>query len=367
MFLKQLQLTNYKNHADNQLTFEKRVNIFIGNNGMGKTNLLDAIHMLCFGKSYFSAKEIHIRNYQSDFYRVSGNMIKGKHTDKIAIKHDGKNKVIEVDGVVIPSLIEFLGNYPVTMICPGDIELVTGGSELRRRFLDQLISQLDKNYLNDIIHYNRILKQRNASLKNTSSRKTLQMLLEPFNAQLVQRGNRIYEKRKEFFDVFSPDFADKYKQISDSSEQVGLTYASQLDTTPFEKGLIKNEERDIVLKRSTFGIHRDDMALSLDGHVLRNVASQGQIKSTVLALKLAQLDTLNKSYEDHPILLLDDIFDKLDPNRIKHLLRELISNKNGQLFITDAFKHRLVDLLEEAAIKDYAIWEIIDGKVESVH
>jgi DNA replication and repair protein RecF len=363
MFLEQLHLINFKNHTDTRLVFDKRVNIFTGNNGMGKTNLLDAIHLLCFGKSYFTSREMHIRHFDATFYRVSGKIRRKNRSEKVVVKQDGKTKTIEVDDVVIPSLLEFLGNYPVTMICPGDIELITGGSELRRKFLDQLLCQLDKNYLSDLILYNKVLKQRNALLKNGINRPSGAILLEPLNRQMIPPGIRIYQRRKEFLADFAHTFQQKYTHISNDREVITLVYQSALDLTEFEAGFSKYMEKDILLKRTTFGIHRDDISLELDGFPVNKTGSQGQIKTAVLALKLAQLDTLYQSHLDNPILLLDDIFDKLDPDRIKQLLTELIQQKKGQLFITDAFKHRLGKLLEDTGIDDYCLWEVINGKV----
>jgi len=367
MYLQELKLNHYKNHSDTKLKFRKGVNVFVGNNGAGKTNLLDAIHIACYGKSYFSNREAHIKQYEASYYRVEARIIQKDLPEKVVVKYDGQAKSIEVDGVVIAGLVDFLGRYPVTMISPGDIELVHGGSEIRRKFLDQILCQTDRLYLESLIQYNRLLKQRNTFLKNPYHEKSARILIDSWNGQLTSHGEVIYEARVRFMEVLRGHFDEQYRKISDEKDVIHLKYQSQLLKQSFTDGLTRSWEKDKVLKRTTFGVHKDDLSLEKDDYLIARVASQGQIKSTVLALKLAQLTYLRSHLESTPILLLDDIFDKLDPNRIKNLLLELVKHQKCQVFITDAFKNRLSNLLDEIIPDEYDTWLIDNGNASLIN
>lgn len=365
MYIEKLKLNNYKNHQATQLKLDERVNIFVGNNGMGKTNLLDGLYMVCYGRSYFSTKEIHIKNYDAGYYRLEAKVYKQGSHEKAVVKHDGKQKLIEVDDVAIESMVEYLGRYPVIMISPGDIELVYGGSEVRRRFLDQILSQVDKTYLKHLMAYNRVLKQRNAFLKQMGDRaKQNAHLVEAWNTQMGTHGAAVFNVRHKFLEELELLFKRKYDLLGGQQDDVALSYKSQLLSDDFHEGLSKHWEKDVVLRRSNFGVHRDDILLQKDSMLLRKVGSQGQIKTAVLALKLAQIEHIRATFGYLPIVLLDDIFDKLDPLRIKNLIKELVCEQQGQIFITDAFKLRLVDLLHDINLPSYKVWVIQDGEAE---
>lgn len=367
MYLQELKLNHYKNHTDTKLKFRSGVNVFVGNNGEGKTNLLDAIHIACYGRSYFSNREVHIKQYDASFYRVEARIIQKNMPEKVVVKYDGQAKTIEVDGVAIAGLVDFLGRYPVTMISPGDIELVHGGSEVRRKFLDQILSQTDRAYLESLIQYSRVLKQRNTFLKNPYNEKSARILIESWNGQLTEHGVVIYQARVKFMELLNEHFNEQYRKISDDKDVILLKYRSQLQKQSFADGMATSWEKDKILKRTNFGIHKDDLSLEKDDFLISRVASQGQIKSTVLALKLAQLTYLKSHLKSSPILLLDDIFDKLDPNRIKNLLLELVTHQKCQVFITDAFKNRLSDLLDEIIPDEYDTWIIEDGHASKIN
>jgi len=363
MFLQSIKLTNFKNHKATSLTFDNLINVFVGNNGSGKTNLLDAIFMVCYGKSYFSSREVHILNHESEFYRLEASIRQGAHPEKAIIKYDGQQKTITVDDVEISSLVEYLGRYPVAMISPGDIELIYGGSEVRRRFIDQVLSQSDRSYLDKLILYTRVLKQRNAFLKTHFSDKSAAILTSAWNQQLSDLGTFIHNKRTAFIDQFKTCFDLAYSAVAADRDKIDLEYTSALYNTDFKEGLLAHWEKDKILRRTTFGVHKDDLTLTKDGFPVSKEGSQGQIKSAVLALKLAQIVYLREQIHSNPILILDDIFDKLDPMRIRNLIAELVHTQQCQLFISDAFKTRLASILEEIAPGGYAIWGVEQGIV----
>ena len=367
MELLSIKIDHFKNHSRTRLKLLPSINIFTGNNGSGKTNLLDAIHMLCFGRSYFSSRESHIKQIGADYYRLEAIMLKNGISEKVVIKFDGQTKSIEIDDVLIPSLLEFVGRYPVTMICPGDVELVYGGSELRRKLLDQTLCQTDPKYLQALIQYNKVLKQRNAYLKQTHPQRINSILLEPWNNLLHHYGQYIYEARTQFCEHFYPLVLSQYTKLADRQDGIQLAYHSQLHDTTIQAGLVQTLDKDVMLRRTNFGIHKDDLAIQKEDFQLSKTGSQGQIKSTVLAIKLAQIHYLTQKLGTAPILLLDDIFDKLDPHRIKNLLRELFEAYNCQVCITDAFKHRLSDLCDQIAPGHFQMWWVESGQVNPIN
>jgi DNA replication and repair protein RecF len=367
MQITSIKTDHYKNHKRTHLKLSPTINIFTGNNGSGKTNLLDALHMICFGRSYFSSRESHIKQIGADFYRIEALIQKKGVQEKVVIKFDGQTKVIEIDDVIIPSLLEFVGRYPVTMICPGDVELIYGGSEIRRKLLDQTLCQTDANYLKALLQYNKVLKQRNAYLKQTPSNRINTILLEPWNHLLQLNGQYIYEARKNFCEAFYPLVLAQYDKLAQQNDGLQMNYQSQIHELPIREGLIQTLEKDVALKRTNFGIHKDDLAIHKDSFQLSKTGSQGQIKSAVLSIKLAQIRYLSDKLGTTPLLLLDDIFDKLDPYRIQNLLRELFEAYNCQVCITDAFKHRLSELCDQIAPGQYQMWWVEAGKVNPIH
>ena len=333
-----------------------------GNNGVGKTNLLDAIHYLCFTKSYFTRDTINIQNGQQGF-RVDGEMelIEKKENAVCILRETGK-KEFSVNDAGYEKFSEHIGRYPCVIIAPDDIQIITDGSEERRRFLDALLSQIDKNYLQHLINYNKILLQRNSLLKSfyETGNKDLS-LLDVLDEQLVKPGNYIFEKRKQFLISFLPRVKKLYAEIAKQEEETELHYQSELNQCSFTELLRLNRQRDMAAQRTTGGIHRDDLIFNLTGQLFKNIASQGQRKSLLFALKLAEMDVLKESKAFAPLLLLDDVFEKLDEDRIANLLHRVCVENNGQVFITDTNEERLSQHLESLSIS----YQLILLKVES--
>jgi len=320
-----------------------------GNNGSGKTNLLDAIHLLCLGKSYFSGIDTSMIMWGKEFYRIEGIFETNNIEEKIVVKFDSKHKRIERDDIVVKSIVEHVGRFPCTVIAPQDILLVTGLSDLRRKFIDQTICQTDHQYLSDLIQYNQLLKQRNAYLKQANhDYKTMSLILDSLDQRLIVFGESIYKKRALFFNQFIFEFDKIQRYLSKEKDEIELAYISALEEGSFQELLEANRKRDFYLQRSSIGVHKDDLKLTLNKTLLHRSGSQGQLKTVVFALKMAQYRYLNAVSGKYPILLLDDVFDKLDPNRISYLMELLNDPMNyGQIFITDTSSNRLQTILSE--------------------
>jgi DNA replication and repair protein RecF len=316
---------------------------------MGKTNLLDAIYYLCMCKNYAGVNDRKLVFHENDFFRLEGTFYLKKKKEKIVAKViPGKKKVIENNDVPYKKIMEHIGSFPVVMIVPDDTLLVTEGSEIRRRFLDNTLSQLEPLYLSNLMIYNKVLKQRNAALKQFAMERIYdEKLIGSYNQQLLKPAELIYKKRDSFSKEFTPLFEKYYHIISGEQETVKCEYFSQLENENLKTLLKQYAKKDSILQRTTCGIHRDDLKFFLGGHSLKNFASQGQLKSYVLALKLAQYEMLRIRKEVAPLLLLDDIFDKLDQFRVKHLISLLIEKKFGQIFITDTHENRVQDIIEK--------------------
>ena len=316
---------------------------------MGKTNLLDAIYYLCMCKNYSSVNDRKLVIHEADFFRLEGIFTLKRKKEKIVAKIiSGKSKVIERNDVPYKKLLDHIGLFPVVMIVPDDTLLVTEGSEIRRKFLDNSLSQLDASYLSNLVTYNKIVKQRNSALKQFAAERYFdEQLIESYNHQLIAPASLIFEKRAAFVEDFCPLFETYYQKISGKQETVSLKYASQLLNEKLEVLFSQNAEKDRILQRTTCGIHRDDLKFFLGSHALKNFASQGQLKSFVLALKLAQYEMLRVQKNVAPLLLLDDIFDKLDGFRVEHLIGLLMENKFGQVFITDTHENRVQNIIQK--------------------
>lgn len=360
MYLKELKLTNFKNYAAEHFLFSPKLNCIVGENGMGKTNLLDAIHYLCMCKSHFLVPDKAITQYDTSFFRMEGLFEKAQVQDKIVCKYQlRKPKVFEKNKIEYQKLSEHIGQYPLIMVCPDDSILLSGGSENRRQFINVLLVQLDAAYLIHLIQYNKVLKQRNAFLKNVGHPSEIDVdLLQIYNQQLEAPAVYIYQKRKDYLERLQPLFAKYYRLISGDREVVHFDYFSPLSDENIAVLLAESQEKDIWLQRTTKGIHKDDMKLFIGEYLLKKNASQGQMKSYLLALKLAQYALLKQLSADLPILLLDDIFDKLDKNRVENLLELLLDIEFGQIFITDTHPNRLSSLL---STKEYNKFIIIEG------
>jgi len=352
LIIRNLKLTNYKNYEKESLIFSSTFNLVVGLNGMGKTNLLDAIYYCCVGKSYFNRSDRSVVRKSADFLRLEGKFIKGEDTLDIRVKLLlGKAKEISKNNVVYDRLMDHVGHLTSVMISPRDIQLFYEGSLERRKFIDFTISQYDREYLIALSHYNHIIKQRNALLKSFyHADPNNESLLEVYNLEIIDPANFIHRKRNEFIEKLAPLFTKYYNLISDSKEDGACVYTSQLESSAMKDLLIKSRERDLVMQRTTCGIHKDDLQFVLNDSPLKTFGSQGQLKSFVLALKLAQYELLFNYLEHQPILLLDDIFDKLDEERVRNLLSILKKDIFGQVFITDTKEQKLKSLLKELKI-----------------
>ncbi len=316
---------------------------------MGKTNLLDAIYYLCMCKSYSGINDRKLVIHDGDFFRLEGIFNSKKKKEKIVAKViPGKSKVIEKNDIPYKKIMDHIGLFPVVMIVPDDTLLVSEGSEVRRKFLDNTLSQLEPLYLSSIITYNKIIKQRNTALKQFAAERFYdEKLIESYNDQLLEPAELIFKKRTSFAKEFTPLFERYYQKISGEQETVRCEYYSQLLSQHLDILLKQSAEKDRILQRTTCGIHRDDLKFFLGKYSLKSFASQGQLKSYVLALKLAQYEMLRIKKKLEPLLLLDDIFDKLDRFRVEHLITLLMENKFGQVFITDTHENRVQNIIEK--------------------
>ena len=365
MWLKNITLLNFKNYSDADIRFSKTVNAFVGNNGAGKTNLLDAIHYLCLCKGYFNPIDTQQIKTSEDLFLIQGEFERNEKQEKITcgVKRNQK-KQFKRNKKEYDKLANHIGLFPLVMISPYDTTLILDGSEERRRFMDNVISQTDAQYLDELILYNKHLLNRNALFKQIAiTRKYDPALLEIFDEQLVTSGKKIFEKRKQFMLDFIPLFNHYYHFLTDNQEEVNLHYASQLNDTNFEDLLKQSIEKDKVLERTTTGIHKDDLLFTITNMALKKFGSQGQQKSFLIALKLAQYAYLQKSKGFKPLLLLDDIFDKLDDNRV-HKLMEMVSHHDfGQIFITDTGKERVLNIFNSIKV-DVTLFEVDKGSIK---
>lgn len=352
--LRKLNLFNFRNYEQASVAFEGQVHCLLGKNGSGKTNLLDAIYYLSFTKSSLIATDgQNIRTGQG-LFSIRGTFDVNATTHEVLCSYQvGQKKIMKEDGNDYGRLSEHIGKYPAVMIAPNDIELIWDGGEIRRKFFDSMISQVNREYLERLIAYTAHLKMRNSLLKRFAERGSVDHdLLESCDRQLIPCGDFIAKTRQEFLQAFLPYFRKHYQFLSDNgSESVSIEYRSGTDDEGFADALQKNLNRDIILQRTTMGIHRDDFIFTLDGFELKRHGSQGQQKSFLIGLKLAEFDVLTLHKKFKPILLLDDIFDKLDDDRIARLIELVGGGTFGQLFITDARPDRSEVLLRDVGIR----------------
>ncbi|MCL2301722.1 MAG: DNA replication and repair protein RecF [Lentimicrobiaceae bacterium] len=348
--MKHLHVSNFKNYEENEFDFHENVNCFVGKNGSGKTNLLDAIHYLSFCKSYFSSQDIYSVRFNCDFFAIHGQFesLENQASTKIGCVFKNNRKTVKANQKEYQRLSDHIGLFPLIMVSPYDNDMINEGSETRRKFFDISISQFDKEYLQQLISYQKIIQQRNQLLKQYLSNERIDLsLLQIYNDQLIPLGNYIFEKRKQFILDILTDFRHYYQTLSNNNETVSIIYQSQLLDLDFEKGLQENESQDFRSAYTNFGVHKDDFMFLINEMSLKRFGSQGQQKSFSLALKLAQYDYIATRKKTKPILLLDDIFDKLDNLRIAQLLNMVGQNHFGQVFITDTDEARLRTILEK--------------------
>lgn len=342
MILKSLSLLNYKNFDSKSFIFNDKINCIVGNNGIGKTNVLDAIYHLSFGKSYFNPVATQNIKHDEDFFVINGDYNKDDKTEKIAISlKRGQKKVIKRNGKAYEKFSEHIGFLPLVIISPADRDLIIEGSDTRRKFIDSVISQSDKSYLSHLINYNKILAQRNALLKYFALNHTYNKdTLEVYNNQLTDYGTHIFKKRDAFLKEFIPIFKMRYDVISNGKEDVDLVYKSDLFDDHLDTLLKNNVNKDKALQYTSVGIHKDDLHFNIETHPIKKFGSQGQQKSFLIALKLAQFDFIKAQSGVNPILLLDDIFDKLDEQRVAQIIKLVDDENFGQLFISDTHAER---------------------------
>ncbi|MGB1247316.1 MAG: DNA replication/repair protein RecF [Chitinophagales bacterium] len=342
MFLKEIKLVNFKNHTKSQFSFTEKVVCFVGLNGIGKTNVLDAIHFSCIGKSYFSSADKNCINQNDTFFRLEANIEKSDKTHKIvATLQKGRRKKIEVNDIPYGKITEHVGRFPLVIVAPDDNVLILGSSEERRKLLDRTLAQAFPNYLQFLTKYNKILAQRNALLKDTAHKEIDFSLLEIYDSQLVPLGKAIFEQREQFVAEIIPFFNQCYQRIAGKNEALSLVYKSQLIDDDFATLLKKSLAKDKILQRSTCGVHKDDVVFMMGEERIKTFGSQGQQKTFLLALKLSIFAYLKEKLELEPLFLIDDMFDKLDENRGLHLVK-YVHNNLGQVFITHTHEQSFV-------------------------
>ena len=363
MYLQNLNITNFKNYEEARADFSPKINCFTGDNGTGKTNLLDAIHYLSFCKSYFNPVDTQNIRHGYNFFSIHGQFVRnGDSSDKVScIQKSGERKLFKLNDKTYDRLADHIGAFPLVMISPYDRDLINEGSEIRRKLIDSVISQFDKVYLDDLISYNKALQQRNSLLKQFHERNFFDTsMLEIWDEQLSRLGAEIYTKRKQFIERFIPIFQKYFDFIAGGRESVSIEYESQLHQADPDQLLVASLEKDRILKYTSTGIHKDDLRFSISGYPVKKFGSQGQQKSFVIAIKLAQFDYTKEEKGYKPILLFDDIFDKLDEHRVQQLIKLVSENNFGQVFITDTQRSRIENVFKVIDI-DHLIFNVTDG------
>jgi len=348
MYLQKISILNFKNIATRTFDFQEKINCFVGDNGIGKTNILDALYYLSFAKSYFNPVAVQNIKHGENFFVLEGDYMISDRKEKIICSlKKGQKKVLKRNGKAYEKFSDHIGQLPLVIISPADRDLVTEGSDTRRKFIDGVISMQDKTYLKDLIAYNKVVSQRNALLKYFAANRTFDALnLKVYDEQLTVLGIKIFEKRQVFLSEFTPIFNNKYEIISGNKEQVNLQYKSQLHDASFDQLLEVSMERDRMLQYTSVGVHKDDLSFEIGKHPIKKFGSQGQQKSYLIALKLAQFEFLKQQSSIIPILLLDDIFDKLDESRVSQIIELVNNDEFGQIFITDTHKERTEKVIQ---------------------
>jgi len=366
MYLKTLSLLNFKNFGEADIAFSPRINCFVGNNGAGKTNLLDAIHYLCLCKSYFNPVDTQNISHNKEFAMIQGTFTANERSDEVLCSiHHNRNKVFKRNKKEYEKLAHHIGLFPVVMISPEDSSLIMEGSEERRKFLNSMISQYDKRYLEDMICYNKLVSQRNKLLKDFgASHKFDEEMLSVYDDQMILPAERIFARRNEYTEKMIPIFRKYYHLIAPDHEEVDLKYQSQLVDHDYRILLSASRDKDRIMQYTTQGIHKDDLLLNLNGYPMKKTGSQGQQKTFLVTLKLAQFDFIKAMNQTPPILLLDDVFDKFDETRVRQIIRLVSDDHFGQIFITHTDEHKMQSILGEMDT-DFRLFHIHEGKVIS--
>jgi DNA replication and repair protein RecF len=352
MQLTRIQLLDFRNHADTEIVWSEGVNCIVGDNGSGKTNVLDAIHYLCHTKSYFHATDAENIAHEAPHLLVSGRFIRHGEEETVSCAVErGIRKIMRRNDKVYDRIRDHIGRFPAVMVAPDDTEIVLGGSEMRRKWMDSVISQLDREYLEHLVDYGRALTQRNNLLRYFAENRVWDpAMLEPWDARLAPRCAAIHARRMEFMEEFRPEFEAMHAELSGGVEHGSIGYASEAEMSA-EACLAAWEARredDRRARRTTWGVHRDDVELMLDSRALRKFGSQGQHKTFLIAIRLGQWHFLARKSGLKPLLLLDDVFDKMDVKRMSALLRRISDGTFGQVFITDTHAGRVPELLATA-------------------
>ncbi len=366
MVVSQLHIAQFKNHLNRDFQFSSQINCFVGNNGCGKTNLLDALHYLSVGKSFLLNTDSSSISEGMDFFSLNAEILEENSLEEGTSKQstlqlqmplEGK-KSLKKNEKIYPRLADHIGYLPTVLISPYDSNLITDSGESRRRFLDQMISQTDSEYLFQLIQYQKTLKQRNALLKYFQKNRSFDFdSLDIYSAPLLEYGLPLFEKRQKFIENLNPLIQQFYSTLSGGKESISVRYQSELSANDFGSLLEKNLSRDRQLTYTSSGIHKDDLLFEMNGNLLKKIGSQGQQKSFLIALKLAQIKRLVELTHKTPILLLDDIFDKLDSHRVSNLIALINREKFGQMFITDTDKERTEEIVKRIH-EDSKIFEI---------
>jgi DNA replication and repair protein RecF len=359
VYLKNLSILQYKNLEEIDYQLDHKINCFVGQNGVGKTNVLDAIYHLAFGKSYFNPLALQNIMHDKDFYVIDGIFDKDERTEQIICSlKKGNKKTLKRNGKIYDKIADHVGLIPLVMISPSDQDLIAEGGETRRRFLDNVISQLDPKYLQFLINYHKVLAQRNALLKYFALNRVFdESNLEIYDLQLHEYGAYIFKKRQEFVTQFLPIFTHFHQEISNSKEQVTILYHSDLQNKNTLEILQENLQKDRILQYTSVGIHKDDLQFTINFYPIKKFGSQGQQKSFLIALKLAQFESIKQISHQKPILLFDDIFDKLDAERVEKIIQMINNETFGQIFISDTHAERTKNLVA-AVHQSYKIFEM---------
>jgi DNA replication and repair protein RecF len=356
--IKKISPIQFKNYKQASFSFTERIIGICGKNGIGKTNLLDAIYYLCFTKSYFSKSDQLNEHIDGAGFRIEGSFeLGGKEERVVCILRETGKKEFSVNEEVYEKFSAHIGKFPCVIITPDDVQIIAGGTEERRRFIDTLLSQIDTHYLRQLIRYNKIIQQRNSLLKSMVEDKIrANSLLDIYDEQLRDPANYIFEKRKIFLEDLLPLVKRLYMEIAGQEEEIDLVYVSQLHRASFEIIMLNSREKDLLTQRTNTGIHKDELEITLNRQPFRNNASQGQRKSLLFAMKIAEFETLQKEKGFSPILLLDDVFEKLDEQRMYNLLDRVCIQNSGQIFITDTHIERISSHFQKLQVKYQTIY-----------
>ena len=360
MYLEKLSLLNFKNIARQELAFCPGINCLVGDNGAGKTNVVDAVYYLSMCKSSLQMTDTQSVLHGADFFLLEGRYRTDAGKDERVVCSFSRKggKVLKRNGKEYERLADHVGLLPAVIVSPADSALISDAADERRRYLNACIAQLDRPYLAAVMRYNAVLAERNRLLKSRPD----ETMLSIYDRQLVEHGEKIHAARQAFTERLQPVVAEYYRALSGDREQVGLQYRSELNDKPFEEVLQAARQKDFANEFTTSGIHRDDLVLRIGDHPLRKYGSQGQQKSFLIALKLAQYAVVAEACNEKPVLLLDDLFDKLDAGRVEHLIRLVGDERFGQIFITDCNSTRLKAILDKAG-SEYALFTVADGEV----